>query len=263
MEFILAPTITVMASSVPTGEAIDLVPDHDHEMETICAVGSKVCYDAHGKDGRAVSANVSRCVSERHFSVLEHATITFLVVGISRGLSHEFVRHRHLSFSQRSTRYTEEGTERVVLEPRILEAYSVAKTEGPEDEELSKEDSQLCDEWINYNLSLTQSFKHYRKDVELKMLRAPSHLSATEKRKWARGAARQLLPHALETQLVVTGNLRTWREFLVLRSGRGAEAEIRRLSNAIGETLLNHAPNALHDFEVQHIDGFDEYTLRK
>lgn len=239
------PTITCLSSSVPTHDARLLVPPHRHDAEVLVAVGGKVCYNAHGRDGRPVDAHVQRLVEQVHTSTLEHATFSFLITGISRGLSHELVRHRHFSFSQRSTRYTDESDERVVLEPRALQLRNHAPAA-----------------FDGYRRSLEHAFGAYRAAVEDFMAEAPKTLSPTEKRKFARGAARQLLPHALETQLVLTGNLRTWREVLLLRSSRHAEAEIRRLMHHLWEWFVAHdvAPNVFSDLKVSFYEGFVELT---
>jgi len=56
-----------------------------------------------------------------HYGVFEHAYFTFNISGISRVCSHQFVRHRHLSFVQQSERYTE-ATDFVV--PKGLGNYA-------------------------------------------------------------------------------------------------------------------------------------------
>ncbi len=243
------PTVTVVAHTVVTPEGRALVPEHDSDLELACAIGGKVCYDAHGRDGRPVDVHVQRLVEQQHFSVLEHAVVSVLITGISRGLSHELVRHRHMSFSQRSTRYTNEGDRRIVLEPRII----ALRNDQPE-------------AFAAYLRAIEAAFATYERAVGEFAWLAPVELSDTERRKYARGAARQLLPHALETQIVVTANLRTWREFLVLRSGRGAEAEIRRLAQAVYFRLTTDprlgVENAFYDLEATSVDGWVELTSR-
>lgn len=48
-----------------------------------------------------------------HWSVFEHGCFTVLLSDVSRGLTHELVRHRHLSFIQQSTRYVNPGSNHV------------------------------------------------------------------------------------------------------------------------------------------------------
>ena len=70
------------------------------------------------------------------------------------------------------------------------------------------------------------------------------------RRKMAREAARAVLPNATETKIVVTGNARAWRTMLELRSGEGAEQEIRRCAIAVLRVLQEIAPGFFGDFEV-------------
>ena len=46
-------------------------------------------------------------ISSGHHSVLEHVQLTFLIEGIDRQISHQWVRHRLCSISQQSQRYVE------------------------------------------------------------------------------------------------------------------------------------------------------------
>ncbi len=66
---------------------------------------ASVCYDSEpSKTGRIAKA----CAKSGHMSVWEHISFTFLVTGVSRACTHQLVRHRHGSYSQRSQRYCKE-----------------------------------------------------------------------------------------------------------------------------------------------------------
>lgn len=51
---------------------------------------------------------IKRVISSGHFSTIEHVQISYAISGISRACSHQLVRHRHMSFSQKSQRYVQE-----------------------------------------------------------------------------------------------------------------------------------------------------------
>ena len=70
------------------------------------------------------------------------------------------------------------------------------------------------------------------------------------RRKMAREAARSVLPNATEAKIVVTGNARAWRTMLELRTGEGAELEIRRFAVACLRLLQGEAPGFFSDFEI-------------
>lgn len=73
------------------------------------------CYDS-TPNGKIMNA----CYKSGHHSVLEFAQFHFHIEGVSRALSHQLVRHRTASFSQRSQRWVgEDGFNYVV--PKTLE----------------------------------------------------------------------------------------------------------------------------------------------
>jgi thymidylate synthase (FAD) len=61
--------------------------------------------------------------------------------------------------------------------------------------------------------------------------------------------------------MVMTGNLRAWRHFLVMRSSRHAEAEIRRLAEAIYCVVQPIAPTVFADLQESLVGGFPEWTV--
>jgi thymidylate synthase (FAD) len=67
-------------------------------------------------------------------------------------------------------------------------------------------------------------------------------------RKQAREAARAALPECTETRLLVSGNVRAWRDFIKLRNADGADAEIRIFAQQVLEILRTQvAPNSVQD----------------
>jgi thymidylate synthase (FAD) len=67
------------------------------------------------------------------------------------------------------------------------------------------------------------------------------------KRKQAREAARAVLPNAAPVDMVVTGNLRAWRDVLGKRHHVAADAEIQKFSGLILGHLRDIAPNSFQD----------------
>src|SRR5690606_21123208 len=66
-------------------------------------------------------------------------------------------------------------------------------------------------------------------------------------RKEAREAARCVLPNAAPVDMIVTGNLRAWRDVLGKRWHVAADAEIREFAGIVLEHLRGIAPNAVQD----------------
>jgi thymidylate synthase (FAD) len=262
MKIITNPTIHIL--SVPTffDHPSYALPDGGTPSERLITHAGKGCYDSYGRDGRGIPEHIHNLLASRHGSVLEHANVSLFIEGISRGCSHEVVRHRAgFAYSQRSTRYTNEAEASIVLEPYMAELYERKALENfcEGQCQMGMEESAIINSFI---MQCEDAFKAYNLQVEWLMEEAPKEKKGTDRRKWARGKARQLLPHALETRLTMTGNLRSWWHFLEARSDRGAEPEMRRLANAVMNTIIGVAPLVfmpLWDNSVV-VDNFPEFS---
>ena len=80
-------------------------------IDTISKIAS-ICYDSDPKDPLKL---VKHLYKSGHHSVFEHIYFTFKIEGISRACSHQLVRHRMCSFTQRSQRYCNESDENFVI----------------------------------------------------------------------------------------------------------------------------------------------------
>lgn len=87
---------------------IQATPD---PIKTIAKIAS-ICYDSDPKNPLGLVKHLYR---NGHHSVFEHIYFTFKIEGISRACSHQLVRHRHCSFTQRSQRYCSEDGFSAVL----------------------------------------------------------------------------------------------------------------------------------------------------
>ena len=83
---------------------VELIQATANPIETIAKIAS-ICYDSDPKDPLKL---VKHIYNNGHHSVMEHIYFTFKIEGISRACSHQLVRHRHCSFTQRSQRYCSE-----------------------------------------------------------------------------------------------------------------------------------------------------------
>ena len=94
---------------------VTLIQATPNPVETIAQIAS-ICYDSDPKDPMKL---VQHLYKGGHHSVFEHIYFTFKIEGISRACSHQLVRHRHCSFTQRSQRYcSEDGFE--VIKPHTI-----------------------------------------------------------------------------------------------------------------------------------------------
>lgn len=259
MKIITEPVVTVIAKQVFIEHPDYDIPDDGTDALKIGAFAAKSCYDSFGKEGRSNEKNQVAILEHLHGSVLEHLNYTLFIEGISRGLSLESNRHRQLAISQRSTRYTAEEDAAVVLEPHLAAIYNKYLPYLQDPDMDSIDGTFNLDEFnfiVSHITSMESCFIGYERDVAWLMKMNPLKLTGFDLRKWARGKARNLLPHALETKIVYTGNFRAWRWFIESRSDKHAEPEIRRLAYKVWETLVAEQPVYFSDFEVTEVyDG--------
>lgn len=96
---------------------ISLIQATDDPIKTIAKIAS-ICYESDPKNYLEL---VKHLYKNGHHSVFEHIYFTFKIEGISRACSHQLVRHRHCSFTQRSQRYCSEDGFGYVTPPSIEE----------------------------------------------------------------------------------------------------------------------------------------------
>src|ERR671920_2649574 len=79
------------------------------DSSQLCKTAGQLCYASFGPrrtTNENAAAYFGRLTSAGHGSVLEHASFSFLLYGISRSVTHELVRHRAgVGVSQVSQRY--------------------------------------------------------------------------------------------------------------------------------------------------------------
>lgn len=203
--------------------------------DELAEIAGRVCYKSWNRPNPVTATNkgyLGNIIAQGHFSVLEHASATFWISGVSRSLTHELVRHRHLSFSQMSQRYVDESEGETVFHPAI-EEYGDTDSETSPFHPLR---AVLLD-------SVSRARQEYEGIVDALVAKGVD-------RKTARGAARSVLPNAVATELIVTGNHGAWREVLRKRLSPAADAEIRELARLLLAELKELAPNTYQDFDT-------------
>lgn len=200
--------------------------------EALVEFAGRACYQSWSKPNPRTATNaayIAHIIEVGHFAVLEHASATFYITGISRSCSHELVRHRHLSYSQLSQRYVPEQDARVVLPPGL------------------EDDPELARIVLDAADASRAAYTAVLGRLEAALADQPN---AVLRRKQARQAARAVLPNDTETRIVVTGNYRAWRHFIAMRGAEHADVEIRRLAIACLRELTAVAPAVFADFDI-------------
>ena len=211
--------------------------------QALLEFAGRACYQSWSKPNPRTATNTSylrHIIDVGHFSVLEHASVSLYITGVSRSCTHELIRHRHFSYSQLSQRFVPDRESQVVPPPGI------------------EDDPELQRLFLAAADASRQAYVTLLDRLEAKFADEPN---AVLRRKQARQAARAVLPNATETRIVVTGNYRAWRHFIATRASEHADVEIRRLAIACLRQLADVAPAVFADFDITTLaDGSEVAT---
>ncbi|MBA3466185.1 MAG: FAD-dependent thymidylate synthase [Gemmatimonadaceae bacterium] len=231
--FFTEPRITLLAR--PTFVAPDHLPinwlGESTDGERLAEFAGRLCYMSQKNPANRTTRDYLENIKKQgHGSVLEHASYSLLLEGVSRSLTHELVRHRAgFAYSQLSQRYVDESEANFVVPPAMVGEEALEKT---------------------WRTQIEEAQRSYVRLVEQLMERYGWVADKVHRRKMAREAARGVLPNSTETKIVVTANARAWRTMLELRSSEGAELEIRRCAVLILRLLQRETPGFFSDFEI-------------
>lgn len=245
----MTPTVKVIGFTKFLGVPSELLPkdinmiaaraqDEGSDCARLIECAGRTCYDSYGV-GRNSDDYHQHIKEVGHGSVAEHAVINFYLDNISRGCTHELVRHRQgVAISQRSTRYVDEDESPYILHPLVTKVL----------------DGVVLDS-VNDSVNAARSaYRTIVSTVEHALL--ASGADKFTARKQARGAARGLLGNALCTSMVWSANIRALRNCIEQRANPAADAEIRVLFNRIYEEAIVVCPEYFNDYtKVACADG--------
>lgn len=188
-----------------------LYPQSYEELTEKIEIAGRVCYQSEPKGDP--EKFIRMIIKRGHESVLEHGSLTFKV-RTNRAIANEIVRHRLASYSQESTRYVKYDDIEFIpwVDPRGLKI------------------NHLYDLEVLY---INMEFI-YKKLIE-------DNFKPED--------ARDILPNATATTLVMTMNFRELRHFLKLRLDKAAHPQIRELAGMILEILKEEYPVFVEDIE--------------
>jgi thymidylate synthase (FAD) len=193
--------------------------------EELLEHAGRVCYrsDGRGDPGAFLQARIR----EGHESIIEHASATFEVSGISRAASHQLVRHRIASYSQESQRYVD------MSDPSWVVPSDIANDEGA-----------------------NAIWETFADEVQ-------SAYRALRQRGVRKEDARFVLPNATATRIVVTMNFRELLNVFRVRISPHAQWEIREVCMRMLDELCGQAPNVFcplrKELREEHPDLFAEH----
>lgn len=184
-----------------------------HGASTVCNIAAKACTSPSIPDideelAQRDTRALEHALASGHESVIEHATFTFSIEGISRACSHQLVRHRMASYSQQSQRYVNPVLDGLF---RFVEPTSISRCTTLIDG-VSKFPGQVNYEYCQLMYLIGRM---YNQMIEAGIPEED---------------ARYILPNACCTNLVMSMNARELRHFLKLRLCKRAQWEIRELA---------------------------------
>lgn len=182
-------------------------------------VAGRTCYKSEDKITEESAGKFVEMISNRnHYSVLEHQSISVRFI-CDRGVSHEIVRHRIASFSQESTRYCNYSKDKFGNELTFIDIIDHMNT-------------PQYKEWLE---AMKQSEDNYLVQISKECL--PQ-------------IARSVLPNSLKTEIVVTANLREWKEIFRQRTSKAAHPQMRELMIPLCNELKAKLPEIFGDIEI-------------
>ena len=193
----------------------------DGTPEELLEHAGRVCYrsESRGAPGKFLRARIR----EGHESLIEHASATFEISGISRACSHQLVRHRLASYSQESQRYVSMSDPEWALPPAVAE--------NPEASAI----------WNGFADEVKSTYRALR---ELGVRKED---------------ARFALPNAAATRIVVTMNFREFLHLFRIRISREAQWEIRDVCVQMLELVHSIAPSVFGDLRAELRDRYPTF----
>jgi thymidylate synthase (FAD) len=182
----------------PYAKIISISGGTGAELLRLIEKAARTCYKSEGKQtGNSYKTLLPKLLASGHMSVFEHGSIT-VEFCVDRGVSHELVRHRLMSYSQESTRYCSYNQERFGKEIKVIKPIGLT-------------DSQFLS-WSNT--------AHTGESGYFALLDSGCSPSI----------ARDVLPNCLATTVVVSGNPRAWRHLLLQRTTSAVHPKFLQVS---------------------------------
>lgn len=193
---------------------VNLISKPESMLKTIYTA-CRTCYSADAPfniyqstdDEEKMLKLIERVISSGHFSTIEHIQVSFAISNVSRACTHQLVRHRHMSFSQKSQRYVKEKGQFDYIIPPTIEKKP----------ELKEKFEKFMGEIANIYTEFTEA-----------------GIPAED--------ARFVLPNAAASSMVASLNLRELIHLANLRLCTRAQYEIRILVKAMCDELLKEEP---------------------
>lgn len=228
------------------GVSEDFKPPHISDPALLIALAAKRCYMSFEP---GLNPNVTRVrqnytdyfdniLKSGHGSVLEHASYSYAVEGVSRVFTGEQNRH-HAGWA------TSEGSQRFIRFDKDIPYWMpLSLRENPDDDEDlagRKEASRTI-----FNNVFRQVEESY---ADLLFLWEMEELDKNfDYKKRVTSCLRRIVPIGVATGGIWTGNIRALRHVIALRTEEAAEEEIAHVYTRIADDIIKREPMLFQDF---------------
>ncbi|MFW6173272.1 MAG: FAD-dependent thymidylate synthase [Elusimicrobiota bacterium] len=212
------------------------------DIISIISKAARTCYQSQDKSSKENDLKlVKNLMKRQHYAMLEFPNLIVRFSDVSRGFTHEMVRHRHCSFAQESTRYVDESDLHVIVPPHKDENINIDLGRICKTRFTGGTNDLNLDDWFKANESI---------------------YSSLIKEGWKPEDARQVLPIATRSQIVVGGNMRQWRHVFKMRCDHFAHWEIRGVMLELLHWCKENIPIIFNDFKFFTTDDGKEYARK-
>lgn len=193
---------------------VNLISKPENMLKTVYTA-CRTCYSADmpiniynsTDDEEKMLKLIERVISSGHYSTIEHIQVSFAISNVSRACTHQLVRHRHMSFSQKSQRYVKEKGQFDYIIPPTIE-------KNPE----------LKEKFVNFMGEISKMYTEFTE----------AGVPAED--------ARFVLPNAAASSMVTSLNLRELIHLANIRLCTRAQDEIRILVKYMCKELVAQEP---------------------
>lgn len=193
---------------------VSITPNAEATMGYIARVSNPA-----NQDNPNVAGLLSYCLRHGHWSVFEQATMT-LEIKTTRAISAQILRHRSFTFQEFSQRYAE-----------------VEYAEVPELRRQDTKNRQNSIDDLDWDM-----LEHYRTQIDSLFYRTYELYSELLEKGVAKECARMILPMCSPTTIYMTGNVRSWINYINLRAANGTQKEHMEVAELAKSIFTENLP---------------------
>ena len=197
---------------------ISCTPDAERLMGFIARVSNPA-----NQDNENVAGLLAYCLKHNHWSVFEQAHIT-LEIKTTRDIAAQILRHRSFTFQEFSQRYAAVTSIAELPDLRLQDHKNRQNSIEVSDPET---ELMVNDFHVRIHDLFTQAQDLYEEMLKFGI---------------AKECARKILPLNTETTIYMTGNIRSWINYINLRSGNGTQLEHMDIAIEAKEVIANQLP---------------------